>query len=107
MAAAVKVISDSQPTGSSIREIVVTVQGDNNYPTGGYAVGPTQGLPSVGTIVFASFEVSPGAAASQTWTAAYDYVNNKVKLNRDNGELAAATNASTAAMRGVIQYKVA
>lgn len=106
MAAAVKVISDSQPTGSSIREIVVTVAGDASYPTGGYPVGTAQGLPTPGPIVFASFEVAPGAAGSQTYTAAYDYVNNKVKINRDNGEAANATNLSAVALRGVIQYKV-
>lgn len=107
MAAVVKVLADSQPVGSAIREIFVALSGDSSYPTGGYPVGTAQGLPNLGTPIFVDWEVAPGASGTQTWSAAWDYVNNKVKINRDNGELANATNVSAATLRGRLAYKVA
>lgn len=106
MAAKVKVLADSQPTGSAIRELFVELTGDTSYPTGGYAVGTAQGLPSVPNLLRADWEIMAGAAATQTWSAQYDYVNNKVKVARDTGELAAATNVSTLVIRGRLAYKV-
>lgn len=106
MAASVKVLADTQPVGSPVREVVVQVTGDASYPAGGYPLGTAQGLPA-GTVLFATFEPAVGAAATQAWTWQYDYANNKLKISRDNGELAAATNASTATARGIVQFKVA
>jgi hypothetical protein len=101
VAASVRVIATEQAVGTPLRHTVVEIKGDASYPTGGYAVGTAQGLPA-GTVIFAAFEVMSGAAASQTWEAQYDYANNKIKVSRDNGELAAATNLSTLVLRGLI-----
>lgn len=105
MAARVTILADDQPVGSAIREIFISLIGDTSYPAGGYAVGTAQGLPPLGTPVMVDWEVMPGAA--QTWTAAYDYVNNKVRISRDAGEVLAATNLSTLTLRGRLAYKVA
>lgn len=102
MAATVKVLGNNQPTGTDVREVIVQVAGDNSYPTGGYTLGTTQGMPAAATVLFATFEPVVGAAATQTWTWQYDYVNNKVKIARDNGELANGTDASAASARGVL-----
>lgn len=107
MAAKVQVLADSQPVGSAIREVFVTLSGDSSYPTGGYAVGTAQGLPNLGTPIFVDWEVNPGASGTQTWSAVWDYTNAKVKVNRDNGELANATNVSTLTLRGRFAFKVA
>jgi hypothetical protein len=107
MAAAVRVLADDQPVGSTIREVFVEVKGDASYPTGGYAIGSAQGLPNLGTPLMADWEIMPGANATQSWAASYDYVNNKVKIARDNGELGNATNLSTLVLRGRLAYKVA
>jgi hypothetical protein len=109
MAAVVKVLADWQDTGSPVREMVVTLAGDSNYPTGGYLFSTAQGVPAPlnGTLIFAEWEVLAGAAGSQTWVASTDYVNAKVKVSRDNGELAGATNVSTLSLRGRLLFKVA
>lgn len=101
MAASVRVIATEQAVGTPLRHTIVEVKGDASYVTGGYPVGTAQGLPA-GTVLFASFEVMVGAAASQAWVAQFDYTNSKVKISRDNGELAAAVNVSTLVLRGLI-----
>lgn len=102
VAATVKVLGNNQPVGTDVREVIVQVTGDASYPAGGYTLGTAQGMPAATTVLFATFEPAVGAAATQTWTWQYDYANNKVKIGRDTGELAAATNASAASARGVL-----
>lgn len=102
MAAKVRVLGQTQPTGSDLKVTVVEVTGDSSYPTGGYAVGTAQGMPNIGTILFAIVEPNVGAAATQTYDYQYDYVNNKIKVSRDSGEVAAATNLTSAVVRAVL-----
>ena len=102
MAAKVKVLGQTQPTGSDVKITVVEITGDSSYVTGGYTVGNAQGLPTLGTVLFATIEPNVGAAATQTYDYQFDYVNNKIKVSRDSGEVAAATNLSTAVVRAVL-----
>jgi hypothetical protein len=102
MAAKVRVLAQVQPVGSDVKETVIEITGDASYPTGGYPVGNAQGLPTLGTVLFAIIEPNVGAAASQTYDYQFDYANSKIKFSRDNGEVAAATNVSTIVARALI-----
>lgn len=102
MAAKVKVLAQVQPTGSDVKETIIELTGDTSYVTGGYPVGTAQGLPALGTVLFAVIEPNVGAAATQTYDYQFDYVNSKIKFSRDNGEVAAAANVSTAVVRALI-----
>ena len=102
MAAKVRVLAQTQPVGSDVKQTIVEVTGDASYPTGGYPVAAAQGLPAIGTVLFASIEPNVGVAASQTYEYQFDYVNSKIKFSRDNGEVAAATNVSTIVVRALI-----
>ena len=103
MAAKVRVLANFQAAGSPLKQTIVEVTGDASYPTGGYPVGSAQGMPAgIGTVLFASVEPNVGAAATQSYEYQYDYVNNKIKVSRDNGEVANATNLSTMVVRANI-----